>query len=159
AAPDLPAEYVPTETFPYPDASNATVERQDVAGENGRERPGAAAPREPDEHEDGHGEASDAPDNERADGAGAPGAQRHHDGAADPEQHGLPLAHPARARGEPAPQRGRQDTAALPHARGAPRGQHEEEGEEIVALAGSPRTAREVIQHEEKRGGETALRV
>src|SRR5262252_7103135 len=143
--PDLPAEHVPAETFPHPDAAHATVERQDVAGENGRERPGATAPREPAEHEDGHGEAGDAPDNERVDGAGAPGAERDHDGAADPEQHRLRLDHHTRARGKAAPQRGPKETAALPHARRAPRGQHKEEGEEIVTLTGPPRAAREVI--------------
>src|SRR5262249_6932478 len=113
-APDLPAEHVPAEAFPHPDASNSTVERQDVAGGKGRERRGAPGPREPAEHEDGHGEASDAPDNERADGAGAPGAERDHHGAADPEQHGLRLDHHPRPRSEPAPQRGRQETTALP---------------------------------------------
>src|SRR5262249_26850290 len=113
-APDLPAEYVPTETFPHPDPSDATIERQDVAGENGRERPRATTPREPDEHEDRHGEPNDAPDDERADGAGAPGAERDHDGAADPEQHGLRLDHHARARREATPQSGRPDTPPPP---------------------------------------------
>src|SRR5262252_4280506 len=50
-APDLPAEHVPAEAFPHPDAAHATVEWQDVPDENGRERPGATAPREPAQHQ------------------------------------------------------------------------------------------------------------
>jgi len=68
------------------------------------------------------------------------------------------LEHDAGARANP-PTHGCARAARFPDAGGAPRREHEKEGEEEIALARPPGSSREVIEHEEQRRRETAPRV
>ena len=158
-APCLPAEDVPADSVPHGDTPHVTVERQHVAGENGRERPGAAAPRQPAHDEHGHGHPRRAPEGEGADHGGVTRAEGHHGRAEYPEESGLGLEHDAGTRGEASPHHGPSRAPRLPDAGGAPRREHEKEREEKIALARPPRSSREVIEREEEGSGETAPRV
>src|SRR6266436_1501422 len=156
AAPDLPAIDVPSDSFPHRHTPDAAVERQHIACGNGQKGARASAPGEPGHDGRGDSEPGRAPDRQGAERAGAPLAPRRNGRARDPEERRLRLDHDSRASGEPSPEKRRAGTSRLPRPRRAPRGQHQKEYQEKIALARPPRPAGEVVEDEKQRRTEPA---